>query len=138
MGDLIAEDLTPEDLAAEDLTVEDLTAEDLTVEDLTAEDLTEDLGWALPLPFPVLRLATTVAGVRRWRWTLPTTTTAFDESQWGRSWKRYRGQQCTVAMDEATEAGRARFRLYDFEFAPPEKERLAGGIWQRHCGNQHV
>lgn len=60
----------------------DLTADDLTVEDLAAEDLTEDLGCARPLPFPVPRLATTtVVGVRFWRWTLPTTTTAFDEWQ---------------------------------------------------------
>lgn len=80
-GDLTAarEDLT-DDLTAEDLTAEDLAVEDLAAEDLTAEDLAVDLGCARPLPFPVLRLATTtVVGVRVWGWTLPTTMTAFDE-----------------------------------------------------------
>lgn len=76
----LTDDLTAEDLTAEDLAVEDLAAEDLTAEDLAAEDLAVDLGCTRPLPFPVLRLATTtVVGVRVWGWTLPTTMTAFDE-----------------------------------------------------------
>lgn len=59
----------------------DLTREDLTADGLVAEGLAvEDLGCARPLPFPVLRLTmATVVGVRLWRCTLPTTTTAFDE-----------------------------------------------------------
>lgn len=66
--DLTRGDLTVDGPAVEDLTAEDLAAEDLTAEYLVAEYLTtEGAGCARPSPFPVLRPAITVVGVRLWR-----------------------------------------------------------------------